>query len=170
MPSFTFAQDIEPITSNDLITVCKEDKLNKVCETKKNGKLLRKIYYKNGKLESANIYYASERTAKTVLFDDKGQLSNVNIYPDQAISNPNHDFYQRYYFSFKSGKFLEMSDMAFSYFWIHKACKEENPNATKCDELNYFYPSSEPNLHPALALPKENQGLDVLTSNGIKMP
>lgn len=165
MPSFTFAQDAEPVKiQGDLKTTCHQDKNSKVklCKTMQNGKTLREIFYSDGKLLVSSVYYMSGRKAKLIIFY-QGQLQGVLIYPNQNLS----DDFLPYSFTFENGKLKQVNNSRIS---LYKTCITDSSNATKCDELNYFYPSSEPNLHPALALPKENQGLDVLTSNGIKMP
>lgn len=166
-----FAQDIPPKNQNDLITVCKEDKASKVCETRKNGKIARKTHWKEGKLLLANTYYMSGNMAKRIVFNKEGQLFSLDIYPDHEHNTSQYARREEYYLSFKNGNFISIGNgVVTGYFWFYKECKEDTPNGTKCNELNYFYPSSEPDLHPALALPIENQGLDVLKSNGIKLP
>lgn len=152
-----------------LNTVCRGDMLLKECVTKKGGKVARTINYFHEKLRDATIYYSSGRIAKTVIFDEHGQLAVLFIYPDMDKTSSNYDEKNEYDFTFKNGKFISMSNHGpLTFISINHTCIENTENTTKCNELNFFSDINDPELHPVLSIPLERQDLDVLKVNGIK--
>lgn len=154
--------------SPSIITSCTDTTANKLCKTEVNGKILRKIFYSNNKIESAYIYYMSGRKAKVIWFDDNEKLEMLSVYPDLEENSPDYNE-DDYIFTFKHGKFIDMMNFASNHLtFISHRCDENLETPLKCDEVNFFNKAQEPNLHPVLSLPIEQKNLDVLEQNGIK--